>query len=101
MGAPLRLLHGLSLRHLRRTARQDSGIPLKLYARLVRLVHAVTAADRLPAGLPIEWARVAIGAGYYDQPHLIRECRAISGLALGELMRERRREADPGDGPDG
>ena len=54
-------------------------------------------AVRLPAGAPIQWARVAIGAGYYDQPHLIRECRAISGLSPSELARERRHEVDPDD----
>jgi AraC-like DNA-binding protein len=91
-------LTGVSLRHLRRTARQDSGIPLKVYARMVRLVQTVTTIDRLPMGTPIEWARVAIHAGYCDQPHLIRECRAISGLSPSELIRERRGEVDPDAG---
>jgi AraC-like DNA-binding protein len=91
-------LTGVSLRHLRRTARRDSGIPLKVYARMVRLVRTVTAIDRLPMGAPIEWARVANHAGYCDQPHLIRECRAISGLSPSELMRERRGEVDPDAG---
>jgi methylphosphotriester-DNA--protein-cysteine methyltransferase len=90
---------GAGLRQLRRDARRDSGIPLKLYARLLRLVHVFTAIDRSPAAAPIQWARVAISAGYYDQPHLIRECRAITGLSPSVVMRERRGETDPGDGP--
>lgn len=89
-------LTGVSLRQLRRTARRDSGIPLKLYARIVRLVQTITAIDRRPIGASIEWARVAVEAGYCDQPHLIRECRAISGLSPSELIRERRSEVDPG-----
>jgi AraC-like DNA-binding protein len=88
---------GVSLRHLRRAARRDSGVPLKLYGRLLRLSQAMTSTDRLPAGAPAEWARIAVGAGYYDQPHLIRECRAITGMAPSELVRERRDEVDPGD----
>jgi AraC-like DNA-binding protein len=85
---------GVSLRHLRREARRDSGIPLKVYARLLRFSHAVTAVDRLPRGAPIEWARIAVSAGYYDQPHLIRECRAITGMAPSEVIGERRKESE-------
>ena len=82
---------GCSLRHLRRTVRQEAGIPLKAYARVTRLLQAVTVADR---SLRPAWARIAAEAGYCDQSHLVRECRALSGLSPGELHRERRAEAE-------
>jgi AraC-like DNA-binding protein len=92
-------LTGVSLRQLRRVARRESGMPLKAYARVVRLIRTIAATDGVPDGTPIEWAWVAIDAGYCDQPHLIRDCRAISGLSPTELARERRGELDPDVGP--
>ena len=32
-------------------------------------------------------ARAAVEAGYADQAHLSRECRALTGLTPGELLR--------------
>ena len=81
----------LSVRHLRRTVRREAGVSLKGYARTVRLLHAVTTADRVPEPA---WARVAADAGFCDQSHLVRECRALCGLAPGEVYRERRAEAE-------
>jgi AraC-like DNA-binding protein len=36
------------------------------------------------------WADLAYDAGYYDQAHLIREVRALSGLTPVRLHAERR-----------
>jgi AraC-like DNA-binding protein len=85
------LATGSSVRHLRRTVRREAGISLKAYARVTRLLQAVTAADRrrTPA-----WARIAADTGFCDQSHLVRECRALTGLSPGELHRERRAEAE-------
>jgi methylphosphotriester-DNA--protein-cysteine methyltransferase len=82
---------GSSARHLRRTVRREAGISLKGYARVTRLLQAVTAADRCPTP---GWARIAADTGFYDQSHLVRECRALTGLCPGELHRERRTEAE-------
>jgi methylphosphotriester-DNA--protein-cysteine methyltransferase len=82
---------GSSARHLRRTVRREAGISLKAYARVTRLLQAVTAADRSPAP---PWARIAADAGFCDQSHLVRECRTLTGLCPGELHRERRGEAE-------
>ena len=76
---------GSSVRQLRRTVRQEAGISLKTYAGMA------TAADRFATPL---WARIAADAGFCDQPHLIRECRALTGLSPGGLHRERRAEAE-------
>jgi AraC-like DNA-binding protein len=50
----------------------------------------VAAADALPDAP--RWARLAVAAGYYDQPHLIREFRSLAGLTPGEVHRERARQ---------
>jgi AraC-like DNA-binding protein len=82
---------GSSVRHLRRTVRLEAGISLKAYARVTRLLQAVTAADRSPTP---HWARIAADAGFCDQSHLVRECGALTGLGPGALHRERRAEAE-------
>ena len=82
---------GSSERHLRRTVQRDAGIPLKRYARIVRLLRAIGAADAF--AVP-PWARLAAGAGFADQSHLIRECTALTGRSPGEIHRERRSEAE-------
>jgi len=79
VGAPLRTLH--------RAVRREAGVSLKRFARITRLLTAVTRADR-SAGP--SWAAIAADSGFCDQSHLVRECRALAGLAPGEIHRERR-----------
>jgi AraC-like DNA-binding protein len=73
-------------RRLRRAVVAETGFSPKHLHRVQRLNRAVAAADR--AARP-EWSRIALDAGYYDQPHLIAEMRALTGLAPRELHRER------------
>jgi AraC-like DNA-binding protein len=80
-----------SPRHLRRTVRRRAGVSLKGYARTLRFLAAVTDADR--AGAP-QWARIAADAGFCDQPHLVRESRALCGMSPAAVDRERRAEAE-------
>lgn len=82
---------GVALRTLRREVRRDAGVSLKEYARVTRFVRAVTLADRSdrPA-----WAAIAADSGYCDQSHLVRESRAIAGLAPVQVFRERRAQAE-------
>lgn len=78
---------GFSVRHLRRLVHDATGLSLKGFARTLRFVSAVTTADAIDQP---RWADIAAAAGYYDQSHLVRDCRDICGLAPGELYRERR-----------
>jgi AraC-like DNA-binding protein len=84
---------GFSTRYLRRVVDRDACVSLKSYAQTVRLVRAITMADMLPPGR-LSWAMVAVEAGYFDQAHLIRECRAVCGLTPGQVLEERRSEVD-------
>ena len=79
VGTPLRTLH--------RAVQREAGVPLKHFARVTRLMAAVTRADR--SARP-SWAAIAADSGFCDQSHLVRECRALAGLAPGEIHRERR-----------
>jgi len=81
---------GTSPRHLRRTVRRRTGVSLKRYGRTVRFLAAVVEADRAPAP---QWARIAADTGFCDQPHLVRESRALCGMAPSVVDRERRAEA--------
>jgi AraC-like DNA-binding protein len=78
---------GVPLRTLHRAVRSEAGISLKRFARVTRLLAAVTRADRNPGPC---WASIAADSGFCDQSHLVRECRAITGLAPGQIHRERR-----------
>jgi AraC-like DNA-binding protein len=85
---------GVSTRYLRRAVERDAGVTLKRYARIVRLMRAITIADAYPALHTIPWAGVAADTGFYDQSHLIRECHDLCGLTPGEVIAERRDEVD-------
>jgi AraC-like DNA-binding protein len=56
--------------------REQIGLPPKTVARLFRFERARELAGR--AERP-DWARIAVECGYYDQSHLIRDFRAVTG----------------------
>jgi len=66
---------GCSRKHLVAQFRAQIGLPPKLLARILRFQRARTLLAR-PGARPLE---VALAAGYADQPHLIREFRALTG----------------------
>ena len=68
---------GLSARQLERKFARNLGISPKTFARVVRFKSVVAAADRPD---PPDWVRLAGDCGYADQPHLVREFKAFSGL---------------------
>ncbi len=84
---------GVSERHLRRIIRERTGHSAKRYHRILRLGRAVAAADQ-SRGIP-NWSRLAVVAGFYDQPHLIREYRALVGLTPAETYLERASQRSP------
>lgn len=66
---------GWSRRRLVGRFRDEIGLPPKTVARLFRFEHACELARD-----GASWVNVAFAAGYYDQPHLINEFRAITGV---------------------
>jgi len=73
---------GCSRRHLAARFRDHVGVGPKAAARVMRFHHAM---ERLRDGAD-RWADVALDCGYYDQPHLNREFRALAGVPPGELF---------------
>ena len=78
---------GVSERNLRRVFRDTIGVGPKTFARLERFRRALDAARAREAP---SWAAIALGAGYYDQAHLIAEFRAIAGVTPQALLGEMR-----------
>jgi AraC-like DNA-binding protein len=79
---------GLSERQLRRRSHAAAGYGPKTLQRVLRFQRFVRLLDASPA-LP-DLADAAARAGYADQPHLTRECRALSGHTPAALHRLRR-----------
>jgi AraC-like DNA-binding protein len=77
---------GFSERQLQRRFLTAVGYGPKTLQRVLRLRRFLTADARFD-GL----AAAAVGAGYADQAHLTRECRALTGLTPGQLVSNRRR----------
>lgn len=76
---------GISERHLRRVFREVVGLSPKAFFKLMRFKRALTAAK--DGGNP-SWSDIAVGAGYYDQAHLIADFRSIAGATPREFLAE-------------
>ncbi|MYQ31412.1 helix-turn-helix domain-containing protein, partial [Streptomyces sp. SID4956] len=72
---------GLGARQLHRRSLTAFGYGPKTLARILRMRRALALAR---AGVP--FAETAVLAGYADQPHLSREVRRLTGVALRELV---------------
>lgn len=73
---------GLSERHLRRRVQRSVGYGPATLARVLRLQRFLGAAGLSP-GLSL--SHLAAAAGYADQAHLSRDCRALTGLTPSAL----------------
>jgi len=77
-----------SRKHLASRFRDEIGLPPKAVARIVRFNRA----QRLALGVDlVDWADIAVAAGYADQAHLVREFREFAGASpAGWLARQPR-----------
>jgi AraC-like DNA-binding protein len=74
---------GISSRQLRRRFDRDVGYGPAFFARIARLQRFARAAASGPRrGL----AELAVVAGYVDQSHLAKDCRALAGMTPRELV---------------
>jgi transcriptional regulator GlxA family with amidase domain len=75
---------GFSERQLRRRFRAAVGYGPKTLQRVLRLRRVLARAAASDTNINL--ATAAFEAGYADQPHLGRECRAMTGLSTRQLI---------------
>ncbi len=75
---------GFSRQYLARRCKHLVGIGPKRLARIARFRRLLKLADAGPSG---GWAGAAHTAGYYDQAHMIREVKELTGRTPGQLRR--------------
>jgi AraC-like DNA-binding protein len=78
---------GLSERQFRRRSHAAVGYGPKTLHRILRFQRFVRLLDA--ATEPLDLAETAAGLGYADQPHLTRDCTALSGLTPAALAKIR------------
>jgi transcriptional regulator GlxA family with amidase domain len=69
---------GLSRRRFSQVFREQIGVPPKLYCRLQRFQNSL---KLIASGNSVDWAQLALAAGYCDQAHLVNEFHDFSGLS--------------------
>lgn len=73
---------GMSRQHLTRLFRRHVGIGPKVFARVDRFQRLLSHLKGI--GSP-NWCSLGLNAGYYDQAHMINECRSLAGVTPVEL----------------
>jgi AraC-like DNA-binding protein len=68
---------GLSAKRFIERFEVEVGLTPKRYCRIRRFQRALTLANR---GRQVEWTRVALDCGYFDQAHFIHDFRGFAGL---------------------
>ncbi|HWV28948.1 MAG TPA: helix-turn-helix domain-containing protein [Dyadobacter sp.] len=82
--AQLTMLTGATERQLQRKFEEQIGISPKRYAGITRMQYALRMLRKKPAHSSL--AGIACEAGFFDQAHLIREMKKLSGLTPGQYL---------------
>lgn|SRR5215208_6015989 len=73
---------GLSARQFQRRFTREVGLSPKLYARTIRFDTALMAHRKDPRR---SWTEIVHEAGYFDQAHFVRNCRALVNAAPSQF----------------
>lgn len=76
---------GITRQQLARQFAVHVGVSPKMLARVTRVRAAIARADAARAANPhgVDWSALAYDLGYSDQPHLVDEFKAITGMTPG------------------
>lgn len=75
---------GVTERRLQRGFEEQVGVSPKRYAGIIRMQHALRML-RYKTG-DMSFAAIACDSGFFDQAHLIREMKNLSGLTPGQYL---------------
>lgn len=89
-------LLGVGPRQVQRLARREGGLSVPGLSKLWRAERSMRQARAAIArGEPVQWATHAVDAGYADQSHLVRDCKALCGRTPTQIAQQAPRdEAD-------
>jgi AraC-like DNA-binding protein len=73
---------GLSPRQFERRFVSEVGMPPKIFGRIARFEMALHCKMHSPS---LRWAEIAHDLGYYDQMHMVRDFRRLSGAAPSDV----------------
>ncbi len=76
---------GLSPKRFIQVFRDETGFTPKVFCRIRRFQRAL---DAMEGRRSVEWARVALDCGYFDQAHFIHDFRAFSGINPSTYLTE-------------
>ena len=68
---------GLSTKRFIEHFKASVGVAPKRYCRILRFQRSLAQAE---AGRRVEWTRIALASGYFDQAHFIHDFRAFAGI---------------------
>jgi AraC-like DNA-binding protein len=68
---------GLSPKRLVERFKTAVGVAPKRYCRILRFQRALACAER---GRRVDWTRIAVDCGYFDQAHFIHDFRSFAGI---------------------
>ena len=74
---------GLSPKRFIQIFRDETGFTPKVFCRIRRFQQAL---DRMGASKNVEWTKVALESGYFDQAHFNHDFRAFSGIKPTSYM---------------
>lgn len=91
-------------RHFIQLFRAEVGLTPKLFCRLLRFQRARILAEEFASRGPdrmkrrhdfsvLDWAKLAITCGYFDQSHLIHDFKEFSGLSPTQFLQQHQRDA--------
>ncbi len=81
----LAYIANMSVRNFERCFQEQIGTSPKLFGRIIRFNNALTEKLKEPAK---DWTAIAQEHGYFDQMHLIKDCKAFTGSSPSVFVRE-------------